>query len=68
MNENKNLISALFPFQDNLDLDDDQRHDWLVDNINGNYIDILQLKIELNAALADKYFDWVNFVYFVTIY
>ena len=61
MEENKNLISALYPFQDNLDLDDDQRHDWLVDNINGNYIGILQLKIELNAALADKCFEWVSF-------
>ncbi|NJO00940.1 MAG: hypothetical protein HC880_03925 [Bacteroidia bacterium] len=59
--ENKNLIAALHPYKEELDLDDEQRLDWLQDNVEGGFVNIKHLKLEFEEALSDSNFDWLNF-------
>ncbi len=61
INENKNLIAALQPYQEELDLDDKQRLDWLQDNVEGGFVNIEHLKLELEEVLSDSSFDWIGF-------
>jgi len=56
--KNQNLIAALLPYQEGLDLDDEQRLEWLQDDVAGDLVNIEQLKIELSNALSDESFDW----------
>ena len=59
--ENKNLVAALQPYQEGLDLDDEQRLDWLQDNVEGGFVNIEHLKLELEEVLSDNSFDWIDF-------
>ncbi|MFA0960935.1 hypothetical protein AB9P05_03960 [Roseivirga sp. BDSF3-8] len=59
--ENKNLEAALQPYQEGLDLDDEQRLNWLQDNVKGGFVNVEHLKLELEEALSDSSFDWIGF-------
>ncbi len=59
--KNKNLVAALQPYQEGLDLDDEQRLDWLQDNVEGDFVNIEHLKRELEEVLSDNSFDWIGF-------
>jgi hypothetical protein len=54
--ENQSFISALLPCQEELDLDDTQRLEWLQDDVAEDHVIVEQLKIELGNALFDESF------------
>lgn len=57
----KNLTAALFSYQEELDLDDEQRLVLLKGNVGGDFINIEHLKLELEEVLSDSSFDWIGF-------
>jgi hypothetical protein len=57
----ENLKTSLFPFQEEMDIDDEQRYHLLKGNVSGEFLNIDDLKKELNEALNKEEFDWVEF-------
>lgn len=57
----ENLKTALFPFQEEMDLDDEQRYHLLEGNVSGGYLKLNNLKQELKEALNKEEFNWIEF-------
>lgn len=61
MENYKTLITALYPYRGDMDLDNIQRYALLEKDIAEGFINLDQLRAELTAALSDPGFDWVAF-------
>jgi hypothetical protein len=61
MENYKVLIAALYPYRNDMDLDNIQRYSLLEKDIRGGFINLDQLRTELITALSDPAFDWVAF-------
>lgn len=60
MNKYDILKTVLFPFQENLDLDHEQRYDLFTNNIVNGFVNKDELKSEFQNALSDQNFDWLQ--------